>query len=58
MHPRFRIYRVSNVEKERARLEEVQEVLAKARRVLDDHEPPDTFVGRKTREPFPQEDEF
>lgn len=60
MLPPVRIFRISNVLKERvaAHVEEVLEVIANARRVLNDHDPPDTFAGHKTREPFPEEDKL
>lgn len=53
----FRILRTSNGVKdlEEALLHESGTALVTARRILDNPRP-DTFLGRKTQEPFPCED--
>ena len=41
---------------DRLALERAQEVVNEAKDVLRRHPKPDTFLGRKTQEPFPQEE--
>ena len=55
----FRILRLSNVLKEQdaAHLKAVRDTVAKSRELLNDDRPVDTFAGRKTQEPFPDEDD-
>ena len=54
----FRILRSSNTSKylDHQRLDETRTAINEARRLLADNAPPDTFLGRKTQEPFRRED--
>ena len=54
MQPRFPIFRLSK-DQDTANLEQVREMLAAACQVLTNTSSTDTFAGRKTQEPFPQE---
>ncbi|VIO77015.1 hypothetical protein [Bradyrhizobium ivorense] len=49
-----RIYRAHNGDAEI--VEEALRTSARSRQVLNDNPPPDNFIGRKTQEPFPQEE--
>jgi len=58
MQPAYRIHRLSNTT---AGLEEVllayaRAAIIEARQMLVDNPCPDTFVGRKTQQPFPWEE--
>jgi hypothetical protein len=57
MLPVFRIIRLSNKvrELEEKLLGQAHAAIMRARRTLSEHPCPDTFLGRKTQEPFPQE---
>jgi hypothetical protein len=57
MLPTLRIIRLSNTLKgsEEKHLEFAWTAIMQARRMLTDHPCPDTFLGRKTQEPFPSE---
>ena len=54
----FRVYRVSNTLKDLAseHLRQMHDAIARSREMLRGALP-DTFVGRKSQEPFPKEDE-
>lgn len=49
-----RIYRAHDGDAQT--IERAQQTSARSRRVLKDNPRPDTFIGRKTQEPFPQEE--
>ena len=53
----FRIHRLSNTLRgfEAIHIERVWAAISEARRMLADHPCPDTFLGRRTYEPFPAE---
>jgi hypothetical protein len=55
MLPAIRVNRRSNTAKEleERHIEEAWATIHEARRMLADHPCPDTFLGRKTQEPFP-----
>jgi hypothetical protein len=55
--PAFHISRLSNSAKglEEKHLERTWAVIKEARKMLADTPCPDTFLGRKTQEPFPKE---
>ena len=57
MSPAFHISRLSNSAKglEEKHLERTWAVIKEARKMLADTPCPDTFLGRKTQEAFPQE---
>jgi hypothetical protein len=57
-HNPFCVYRISNnlKDKESKHVEQMLDAVARAREVLKSP-PPDTFAGRKSQEPFPQEEE-
>ena len=57
MSPAFHISRLSNSAKglEDKHLERTWAVIKEARKMLADTPCPDTFLGRKTQEPFPSE---
>jgi hypothetical protein len=59
MIPAVRIVRTSNTIKalEEQHIAQVSTAIREARRMLADHPCPDTFLGRKTQEPFPMQDE-
>jgi hypothetical protein len=52
-----RVIRLSNSYRDREdkQLAWMRATIAEARQLLADHAPPDTFMGRKTQEPFPKE---
>src|SRR6185369_454674 len=52
----FRHFR-SNRETNDARMRKIRDALASSSKLLRSISVPDTFVGRKTHEPFPEEDE-
>ena len=54
----FRVIRSSNTVKglEEKEIEQARAAISASRRTLE-NPLPDTFLGRKTREPFPREDE-
>ena len=56
----FGIFRTSNnaEELDAKHLEKVRVAIERARQALVDYPSPDTFVGRKTQEPFPLERDF
>ena len=58
MSPAFHISRLSNSVKglEEKHVERTWAVIKEARMMLADTPCPDTFLGRKTQEPFPNED--
>lgn len=51
----FRIFRIQDINTNH--VEQLREVIAQSQKLLGDNPTPDTFVGRKTQEPFPAEDE-
>ncbi len=53
-----RIIRPSNGQREQddRHIKIMRDEMSAARRVLADNPKPDSFAGRKTQEPFPQED--
>ena len=53
---RFRIFR-GHTDFDVMHLELTRETIKKSRELLANGPVPDTFAGRKTQEPFPQEDE-
>ena len=54
----FRIFRLGDLKEQHARhVEQMRKVAAHGREVLEDNPPPDTFAGRKTQEPFAQNEE-
>jgi hypothetical protein len=57
MSPDSRIVRLSNTMKglEERLLRQAHAAIVRARRTLSEQPCPDTFLGRKTQEPFPQE---
>ncbi|UQR66237.1 hypothetical protein LRP30_13700 [Bradyrhizobium sp. C-145] len=49
------VYRPTNLNEEnKTRREQIRQLTERARKVLD-QPMPDTFLGRKTHEPFPEE---
>ena len=56
----FRVIRFSKIIKgqEEKHVELVRAAIVEARRTLADNPCPDTFLGRKTQEPFPNEGEM
>ena len=50
----MQVFRPTPIDHEQA--EKMREVVEKSRELLS-QPPPDTFIGRRTREPFPSEDE-
>jgi hypothetical protein len=57
-HDRFRFYRVSNTLNDIAseHLRQMRDAIARSREILKGALP-DTFLGRKSQEPFPKEGE-
>jgi len=57
MQPGYRIIRLPNAtqEQEQVHLDYALAAVIEARRLLVDNPCPDTFLGRKTQEPFPRE---
>jgi hypothetical protein len=57
-HDSFRFYRVSNTLNDIAsvHLKQMRDSIARSREILKGVLP-DTFLGRKTQEPFPKEEE-
>lgn len=49
---RPRIYRPAKAEDEQ-KIRQLREVIARSYEILRQCEPPDTFLGRRTQEPFP-----
>jgi hypothetical protein len=49
-----RIHRPANGEHEEE-IRSWREAIARSLKILDQSEPPDTFLGRRTQEPFPSE---
>ena len=60
MQPAKRINRLANTRQgmEEAHLDSARTAISQARRTLIDHPCPDIFLGRKTQEPFPNEDDL
>lgn len=58
MRVMYRINRMSNTMQgiEEAYLDDARTAISEARRTLIDNPCPDLFLGRKTQEPFPNED--
>jgi len=58
MQPAYRINRLSNITEgfEEALLVYARATIIEARQMLVDNPCPDTFVGRKTQQPFPWEE--
>ncbi len=58
MLPTYRVIRLSDGPKGpgEKHLELAWTAILQARQTLTDHPSPDTFLGRKTQEPFPNED--
>jgi len=58
MAPVLNLPRLTNsLRQDRLALQRAREVVAEATEVLQRCPRPDTFLGRKTQEPFPNEDE-
>jgi hypothetical protein len=51
----FRLFR-ANRDFDVAQLRLMNDVIARSRELLQRHPVPDTFLGRKTQEPFPREE--
>lgn len=58
MLPTFRIFRISKTRKEfdDCQIKQANAAVVHSRKVLTDNPLPDTFMGRKTQEPFAEED--
>ena len=50
--PKARIFYPSQADADQARY--IREIIRKSLLVLQQQPPPDTFLGRKTQEPFPE----
>jgi hypothetical protein len=50
----FRISRIQDMDAKQ--VDQMREVIAQSRKLLSNNPVPDTFVGRRTQEPFPNEE--